>query len=171
MTLATATLDGRVSARVVLLKQAGAAGFVFYTNYESRKGRELAANPYAALCFFWPRLRCQVRVEGRVERLPEADSDAYFAGRERLAQLGAWASKQSQPLESPEELEQRVTELDAQAERVFASSSIPRPAHWGGYRLVAEAIEFWMPGQGRLNRRELYRRNAGGEWEYLYLNP
>ncbi len=171
MILATATPEGRVSARVVLLKQADAAGFVFYTNYESRKGRELAANPHAVLCLFWPRLRCQVRVEGWVERLPEVDSDTYFAGRERLAQLGAWASKQSQPLESPEELEQRITELDTQAAKVFAGSSIPRPAHWGGYRLIAEAIEFWTPGEGRLNHRELYRRDADGKWEHLYLNP
>lgn len=170
MTLATTTLAGEVSARIVLLKEVSREGFVFYSNYGSRKARALAENPRAALCFFWPDLRTQVRVEGVVERLPEADSDRYFSGRDRLSQIGAWASMQSQPLESPEALESQV----AQKEKQFFRRQIPRPSHWGGYCVRPRAIEFWSPGRGRLNRREIYRceQTATSErWSYGYLNP
>lgn len=166
MTLATADGRGRVSARTVLLKNADADGFVFYTNYLSRKGRDLAANSRAALCFFWPMLRRQVIVEGAVQKLAPRASDNYFAKRPRLAQLGAWASVQSQPLESPEALEKRLAEV----EKKYSGRVVPRPPHWGGYRLVPDLIEFWIPGEGRLNRRERYRRDTG-EWCYELVNP
>lgn len=167
-TLATATEDGLVSARTVLLKQAGPEGFVFYTNYESRKSRDLAANPHAALCFFWAALRRQVIVQGRAVRLREAESDAYFAGRDRLAQLGAWASAQSQPLASHAVLKARLAEL----ERRYEGRPVPRPPYWGGYRLVPDLIEFWAPGEGRLNERERYWRDAdSGAWRFGLFNP
>jgi len=168
MTLATATAGGRVSARTVLLKQADTGGFVFYTNYDSRKGRELAENPQAALCFFWRTLRRQVTVRGRAERLPETESDAYFARRNRLAQLGAWASEQSRPLESREALEARMAEL----EQRHAGHAIPRPPHWGGFRLLPDEIEFWAPAEGRLNERERYwREDDTGAWRIGLFNP
>lgn len=168
MTLATAAADGQVSARTVLLKQAGADGFIFYTNYASRKGHDLAENPHAALCFFWPALRRQVNVQGKVSRLDPAESDRYFAGRSRLAQLGAWASAQSQPLASREALAERLAAL----EQEYEGRSIPRPPHWGGYRLVPDLVEFWAPAEGRLNERERYWRDpASGEWRLGLFNP
>lgn len=168
MTLATASPDGRVSVRTVLLKEAGPQGFVFYTNYASRKGRDLAANPRAALCFFWPALHRQVTVEGAAAPLAAADSDAYFTGRDRLAQLGAWASAQSRPLASRRALEERL----AQLEREHAGRPVPRPPHWGGFRLVPDLIEFWAPGRGRLNERERYWRDAAtGDWRVGLVNP
>lgn len=167
MSLATADAGGRVSLRTVLLKEAGARGFVFYSNYESRKGRDLAANPRAALCLFWRGLRRQVEIEGRVERLGAAESDAYFATRERRAQLGAWASQQSRPLASPAELEARLEAL----EHEYAGRPVPRPPHWGGYRLVPDLIEFWQPGEGRLNLRERYFLDEAGNWCCRLLNP
>src|SRR5512144_1560124 len=139
MTLATATPDGAPSARMVLLKGVDDRGFVFYTNLGSRKATELDANPRAALCFHWKTLRRQVRVEGRVERLDDAEADAYFATRPRVSQLGAWASKQSQPLKGRFELEARVVQCTAR----FSVGVVPRPPFWSGFRLKAERIEFW----------------------------
>jgi len=167
MTLATVSPEGRPRARTVLLKQADEAGFVFYTNYASRKGEDLAAHPCAALCFFWRSLRRQVMVEGAVRKLDAAASDAYFASRHRLSQLSAWASRQSRPLASREELEARIGEL----ERRYEGAGIPRPAQWGGYVLVPDMVEFWAPGEGRLNDRERYVREDDGGWRFELLNP
>jgi pyridoxamine 5'-phosphate oxidase len=152
--LATVGSDGRPSARVVLLKGFGPEGFVFYTNLESRKGRELRAHPTAALCFYWPNLHQQVRVEGRAKQVPDAEADAYFATRERGSQLGAWASAQSSPLPSREELERRVEELA----RRFADKPIPRPPFWSGFRLNPDRIEFWTSRPNRLHDRLLFRK-------------
>jgi pyridoxamine 5'-phosphate oxidase len=167
MSLATADDDGRPSVRTVLLKEASARGFVFYSNYASHKGRDLAANPHAALCLFWRALRRQVIVEGRVSRLSPAESDAYFAGRARRAQIGAWASGQSRPLASRADLERRIESL----ERKHAGGKIRRPPHWGGYILAPALIEFWAPGAARVNERERYRRLADGGWVFELLNP
>jgi len=138
MTLATTTLDGRPSARVVLLKGCDALGFVFYTNLESRKSAELLANSYAALCFLWKSLNRQVRVEGPVEQVADSEADAYFVGRPRDSQIGAWASDQSRPLASRAELERRVEEFS----RRFVEGTVRRPAYWSGFRVVPQRIEF-----------------------------
>jgi len=168
MTLATVSAQGRPRVRTVLLKRAGEAGFVFYTNYESRKGDDLAANPRAALCFFWRTLRRQVTVEGAVRKLEAAESDAYFASRNRRAQLGAWASEQSRPLGSRKELEARFRQVESD----YEGGEVPRPPYWGGYCLVPDLIEFWTPGEGRLNERERYVRDSNsGAWRYELLNP
>ncbi len=167
ITLATSTPDGRPSARVVFLRGADARGFVFYTNYGSRKGRQLAANAHAALVLHWRELERQVCIEGTVSRLPAEESDAYFADRPRQSQLGAWASVQSEPLESTEVLEQRVDELG----RRFANGPIPRPDHWGGYRLVPQRIEFWQGRPSRLHDRFVYDLQADGTWTKQRLNP
>lgn len=165
VTLATASRDGRPSARVVLLRGVDDHGFVFFTNYQSRKASEIEANPHAALCCYWPWLDEQVRVEGLVERVTTDESDAYFAGRPRGSQIGAWASAQSRPLESREALEQAYHDVDAQ----YASQTVPRPPHWGGYRLVPERIEFWRAGTYRLHNRVVYiREGAGWRRELLY---
>ncbi|MDZ7810385.1 MAG: pyridoxamine 5'-phosphate oxidase [Arhodomonas sp.] len=166
MTLATADAEGRPSARTVLLKQADTAGFVFYTNGLSRKGRQLAENPRAALVFFWQPLYAQVLVEGRVETLADAEADAYFASRPRLSQIGAWASEQSRPLASRAELEARVAEYEAR----YPDGEVPRPPHWGGYRVVPERIEFWSGREGRLHDRDCYWLEAG-QWHHSLLNP
>jgi pyridoxamine 5'-phosphate oxidase len=165
MTLATADERGRPSARLVLLKGVDERGFLFFTNRESRKGRELEANPLAALAIHWPASQQQVRVEGRVERADDAESDAYFESRPRESKLGAWASQQSRPLASREELEGRVREL---AERW--PGAIPRPPHWGGYRVVPHRIELWFAGAARLHDRFLYQRDGEG-WTMTRLNP
>jgi pyridoxamine 5'-phosphate oxidase len=165
-TLATADLEGRPSARIVLVKSASPGGFVFYTNRESRKGRELDGNPWAALCFFWPSIVRQVRVEGTVERLDDAESDAYFASRERGSQVGAWASRQSTPLPSREALEDRVRHVEAR----FAGQPVPRPPFWGGYRLNPQRIEFWQGKESRLHDRLLYERDGDG-WVTTRLAP
>ena len=166
MTLSTATSDGRPSARLVLMKSGGPDGFVFFTNYESRKARELESNPYAALTFHWPILQRQVRIEGRAERTSDAESDAYFRTREAGSQLGAWASAQSSELNSRAQLEAQV----ALRREEFGEGAIPRPQFWGGYRLVPGRIEFW---QGRLNR--LHDRfeftGEGGTWTRRRLSP
>ncbi len=167
MTLATVSAGGQPRARTVLLKRADAKGFVFYTNYQSRKGEDLASNPQAALCFFWRTLRRQVTVEGRVRKLGEPDSDAYFATRHHLSKLSAWASKQSQPLDTRSTLEARIDELEKQ----YADTDVPRPSHWGGYLLEPTMIEFWAPGAGRLNDRERYIRDADGSWHFELLYP
>jgi pyridoxamine 5'-phosphate oxidase len=165
-TLATADLEGRPSARIVLVKSASPGGFVFYTNRESRKGRELDGNPWAALCFFWPSIVRQVRVEGPVEHLDDAESDAYFASRERGSQVGAWASRQSTPLPSREALEERVRHVEAR----FAGQPVPRPPFWGGYRLSPQRIEFWQGLESRLHDRLLYERD-GHVWQTTRLAP
>jgi len=166
MTLASTAADGAPSARVVLLKELDKRGFVFYTNYESRKGVELITNPRAALCFYWKSLGRQVRIEGRVERVDLADADAYFATRPRDSQIGAWASQQSQPLESRAVLEGRVAELS----RRYEGQPVPRPPHWSGFRVVPTAIEFWHERPFRLHDRIVYRLD-GGRWRKERLNP
>jgi pyridoxamine 5'-phosphate oxidase len=169
MTLATATPGGRVSARVVLLKACDARGFVFYTNTLSAKGRQLAANPQAALCFHWKQLRdgVQVRIEGAVERVSDAEADAYFATRPRGSQLGAWASLQSETLPARADFEHRVAAYDAQ----YAGVEVPRPPHWSGYRLVPDRIEFWYGAAYRLHDRHLHERDADGRWSERLLYP
>ena len=167
MTLATATPDGRPSARMVLLKGVDARGFAFFTNYESRKGAELAANPRAALVFFWVQLERQVRVEGRVERLSAEESDAYFASRPEGSQLGAWASQQSAVLPDRGPLEARYEELRAQ----YEGQEVPRPTFWGGFRVVPETVEFWQGRVNRLHDRLRYRRQDDGSWVIERLSP
>lgn len=167
MTLATATPDGAPSARVVLLKGVEReGGFLFFTNRDSRKGRELAANPRAALVLHWGPLGRQVRIEGRVEPLADAESDAYFRTRPRGSRIGAWASPQSRPISGRDELERRVAEL----ERTYPGEGIPLPPFWGGYRVRAHAIEFWQHGDDRLHDRFAYRRDAGA-WTLTRLAP
>jgi pyridoxamine 5'-phosphate oxidase len=166
MTLATTTPDGVPSARIVLLKGVDARGFVFFTNRESRKGEELAANPRAALLFHWKSLGRQVRVEGAVEPVTDAESDAYFATRARISRLGAHASDQSRPLGARAELERRVAELEAR----FPGDDIPRPGHWGGYRVLPARMEFWQNMPYRLHDRLVFTRDGGG-WATERLYP
>ena len=166
MTLATATPDGRPSARVVLLKGFDERGFVFYTNYEGRKGEELEENPYCALVFYWAELERQVRVEGRVSRVPKRESDEYFGSRPRGSRLGAWASEQSRPVGGREVLEERLRVLEAE----YEAREVPRPPFWGGYRVEPEVIEFWQGRENRLHDRLVYRRSGGG-WGRERLQP
>jgi len=168
MCLATATPDGRPSARMVLLKGVDARGFVFYTNLESRKGAELSANPYAALCFHWKTLTRSVRIEGRVEPVSAEEADAYFASRPRGSRIGAWASKQSRPLESRLALEKRVAEFGLK----FAVGEIPRPPFWSGFRLVPVRIEFWRDMPFRLHERLVFlREGPDAPWRTEMLYP
>lgn len=167
MTLATADREGRPSARMVLLKQADAAGFVFYTNYESRKGKDLAANPRAALVFFWAPLNRSVRVEGSVAKVSPEESDAYFASRPREGQLSSVTSAQSAPVADRAALDRTYEELKAR----YEGREIPRPVHWGGYRLVPDRIEFWQARFARLNDRVEYLRRADGGWRKTRLQP
>ncbi|HET9455629.1 MAG TPA: pyridoxamine 5'-phosphate oxidase [Gemmatimonadaceae bacterium] len=164
--LATATPDGRPSVRMLLLKHADHDGFVFYTNMESRKAKELARNPRAAMNFHWTALERQVRVEGEVKPVTAAEADAYFASRPRGSQIGAWASKQSRPIASEGELEARVDEF----ERKFEGKEVARPPHWSGFRLVPETIEFWYGKPSRLHVRHLYTRQ-GSDWRVETLYP
>ena len=167
MTLATVGADGRPSARVVLLRLMDNRGFCFFTNYESRKGQELAANPYAALLFWWGRLERQVRIEGQVEKLTSAESDAYYHSRPKGSRLGAWVSAQSQPIPNRQVLEERLAAL----EQEYADHEPPRPPYWGGYRVVPAMFEFWQGGPHRLHDRLRYTRQEGGIWIIERLAP
>ncbi len=167
MTLATVGADGRPSARMVLIKGVSEAGFVFYTNYDSRKGRELGATPWAALVFYWAELERQVRIEGRVERTSAADSDAYFHSRPVGSQLGAVVSAQSAVIPDRAALETRLRELEAR----YHDQEVPRPDHWGGFRVVPDAIEFWQGRPNRLHDRLRYRKAPDGLWVIERLSP
>ncbi len=167
MTLATATPDGRPSARVVLLKGFNERGFVFYTNYEGRKGRELEENPQCALVFYWGELERQVRIEGRASRVPEEESDAYYASRPRGSRLGAWASAQSSPVEDRNVLEERLLRG---LEEEHEGREAPRPPFWGGYRVEPGEIEFWQGRENRLHDRLVYRR-VDDVWNVVRLQP
>jgi pyridoxamine 5'-phosphate oxidase len=166
MTLATATPDGKPSVRVVLLKGYDASGFVFYTNLESRKSRELLANPFAALCFYWEMLSYQVRIEGKTRPVPEEEADTYFQSRPRGSQIGAWASKQSRHLGTRTELNSAVSTIEAR----FSGRDIPRPEFWGGFKLIPDRYEFWKRGSDRLHERTLYRR-IKNNWDVSLLYP
>jgi pyridoxamine 5'-phosphate oxidase len=166
MALATADEDGRPSVRMVLLKGHGPEGFVFYTNLDSRKGADLAANPYAALLFHWKSLRRQVRIEGPVSSVSDAEADAYFALRGRTSRIGAWASDQSRPLDRRETFVARVEEVRAK----FEGQDVPRPPRWSGFRVTPRAIEFWEDGEHRLHHRRLFTR-TGDSWNEGLLYP
>lgn len=167
MTLATADVDGRPSARIVLLKEIDQKGAVFHTHREGRKGRELEANPHAALVFHWDELQRQVRIEGEVSLVSDEESDAYFATRPRERQLGAWASRQSEPAADRAALDESVRE----AQQRFEGKPVPRPSHWGGYRVSLQSIEFWQGHEHRLHDRILYRRGDDGSWVVQRLFP
>ena len=165
MALATSTPDGRPSCRMVLLKNADHNGFTFYTNMESRKGGELAVNPHVALCFYWRTQNRQVRVEGRVTRVAAPVADAYFKTRHYLSRIGAWASRQSQPLQSRDALAAQMKAIEARF-----GAEVPRPPHWSGFCVVPKTIEFWQQGDHRLHDRFLFTREEGG-WTLQRLNP
>ncbi|MEQ8998804.1 MAG: pyridoxamine 5'-phosphate oxidase [Coleofasciculus sp. B1-GNL1-01] len=167
MTLATATPDGKPSARMVLLKGYDERGFVFYTNYKSRKGQQLLANPWGAIAFWWTQLERQVRIEGQIEQVSAEESDAYFHSRPQDSQLGAWASEQSQVIDSREVLEQRLQQL----KKEYETKTIPRPPYWGGFRLIPVAMEFWQGRPSRLHDRLLYQRTEEGSWMIQRLSP
>lgn len=181
MALATADPSGRPSLRIVLLKGIDARGVRFFTNYESRKGRELAENPQAALALYWQPLGRQVRLEGAVERLTPEESDAYYASRPRGSRIGAWASPQGRPIPDRADLLERYHAVEARFDDADASdgaddadargADIPRPDHWGGYRLVPDAVEFWQAGEYRLHNRFTYLREPGGGWRVEQLSP
>ena len=162
MSLGTVEEGGQPSVRIVLLKGFDERGFVFYTNYEGRKGRQLLTNPKAALCFYWPTIDIQVRIEGTATEVADEEADAYFATRHRLSQIGAWASRQSEPLETPTALDERV--------RKYEKKDIPRPKYWSGFRVRPERIEFWKGKPNRLHERHLYTR-VGTGWKIETIYP
>ncbi|MBX7117200.1 MAG: pyridoxamine 5'-phosphate oxidase [Myxococcaceae bacterium] len=166
VSLATVDGAGRPSVRIVLMKSVDEHGFVVFTNYHSRKGQELLGQKVAALCFYWPSLDSQVRVEGTVSVISDEESDAYFATRPRVSQLGAWASNQSQVLDARETLETRLQHFDKQ----YAGQNVPRPAHWGGFRIAPSRIEFWKAGDNRLHHRTVYTHQGDG-WKTELLFP
>ncbi len=166
MILTTVNELGRPDARTVLLKDVSDGGFVFYTNYNSRKGRDLVGCPYVCLVFLWTSLERQVRIEGLAERVSATESDEYYASRPRGSRLGAWASAQSEPVASREAMERRLAELEAR----YLDKPVPRPPHWGGYRVTPDAIEFWQGRPNRLHDR-LYFQRKGGNWERRRLQP
>lgn len=165
MSLATVE-DGQPSVRIVLLKGFDDQGFTFYTNIQGRKGRHVIAQPRAALCFYWPPIDIQIRIEGTVTKVMDAEADAYFATRARLSQIGAWASRQSEPLETPSALDERV----AKYEKEFGGRDVPRPDFWSGFRVWPERIEFWKSKPNRLHERHLYTR-SGDRWKIETLYP
>ncbi len=166
MSVSTATANGRPSSRILLIKDFDQRGFTFFTNYESRKGRELDSNPFAALLFYWIELERQVRIEGRVERITDAENDAYYNSRPVKSRVGAIASAQSRPVASREALEARVLEVEQQ----YGDHPV-RPPHWGGYRLVPDYLEFWQGRPSRLHDRIAYTRQADGSWQLQRLQP
>ncbi len=166
MNLATATRDGVPSSRIVLLRGHDERGFVFFTNFDSRKGEELFANPRAALCFHWKSLQRQIRVEGNAAPVSDAEGDAYFSRRARMSQIGAWASDQSRPLDSRATFERRVADMEAR----FKDQPVPRPPRWSGFRLVPDRIEFWQERPFRLHDRLVYQRDGDG-WTVARLYP
>lgn len=168
MHISTVDARHRPSSRIVLLKELDSSGFVFYTNYHSKKGQDVAANPYASLTFFWVDLERQVRIEGRVEKVSEQESDDYFAIRPRGSQIGAWVSNQSETLQTRELLDKKQAEL----EKKFDGLAVPRPPHWGGYRVIPDLVEFWQGRPSRLHDRILYKLNeADNSWSISRLSP
>jgi pyridoxamine 5'-phosphate oxidase len=167
MTIATATPDGKPDARIVLLKDYDQRGFVFFTNYQSHKGQQLGENHWCAIAFWWAELERQVRIVGLVEKVSDVESDQYFHSRPKGSQLGAWASNQSQVIESRKVLEQRLQKLQEE----YENQEVPRPPHWGGFRLIPDQIEFWQGRPSRLHDRLLYRRGQDGSWVIQRLSP